>query len=62
MGRGGGAREGVGSICACASRLFEFTSSLRKNYEAVTLESFHIQLFWAVAIIIMLVIRSSLKD
>ncbi len=41
-GVGGGGEEGVGSICA--SRLFEFTSSLRKNYEAVTLESFHIQL------------------
>ncbi len=53
-GGGGGRREN-----ACV--VFWSTSSLKKNYKAVTLES-HPHLFWVIAIINTLVIRSSLKD
>ncbi len=59
----GWGRQGVGEGWeggnACVV-YFWSTSSLRKNYKAVTLES-HPHLTWAIAIII-LVIRSSLKD
>jgi hypothetical protein len=53
-GGGGGRREN-----ACV--VFWSTSSLRKNHKAVTLESYP-HLFWVIAIINTLVIRSSLKD
>ena len=52
-----GLKVKAGNACV----VFWSTYSLRKTYKAVTLES-HSHLFWAIAIINTLMIRSSLKD
>ncbi len=58
--RGGGEGEGWGRRERMFCMFLRYLLS-GKNYKAVTLES-HPHLFWAIAIIITLVIRNSLKD